>query len=176
MKRILYFTFLFLFELSLFSCGKNAEELINRSDTAPLVLTEVGKNLQARGCDENEIIQMMKIETENFEGRIDHVCWWSNHFYYYGHDNGQTHANCGLYAVKRLLFVLGKHKIVNEDLWYRYTDAELRDILVTISKDETDRNQNNIISAYRLVVLMNRLGIPAAYIGVYGPDNNNKWV
>jgi hypothetical protein len=136
-------------------------------------LSEVGKYLQSKGCDRYEISEMMKIEKEDFEGTVEHVIWNNNHhFYYKHHDNGQTYANCGLYAVKRLLCALGRNNIVDKDLWYRYTDAELRDMIVKISGDEKYRDQGTMPDAVHIARLMDSLGIKPPYNGVWNLQDN----
>jgi hypothetical protein len=77
----------------------------------------------------------MHIATEHFGEEIGCIQLYDNHYRYNDskgdHDGPQTHNNCGVYAMKRMLFVLGKHPDtgIDEDLWYRYTDYELRDYL-----------------------------------------------
>jgi hypothetical protein len=145
-----------------------------------MALTEVGKILYKRGCKANEIKEMMKIENEDFgmdvkdKKYIGHIVYWNNHYYYRGHDRGYTYHNCGLYAMKRLLFVLGKHPDtgIGEDLWYRYTDKELRDMLVRITGNENNRKETEFIGSFILQrLIQERFGVPDKYNkGIYGAD------
>jgi hypothetical protein len=171
------------------STSTNPTDIETTSDASVFLgLSEVEKYLQSKGCAEYEIFEMMKIEKEDFDGPIEHVMYRNNHFYYKHHDNGQTYCNCGLYAVKRLLCALGKKGIVAKDLWYKYTDAELRDMIVEISGNEYDRNQGRTLDVWDVDKLMFRfLGVKPPYNGVwnfhdesyhcmYGVTEKTEWV
>ncbi|GHT47514.1 hypothetical protein AGMMS49936_08390 [Endomicrobiia bacterium] len=99
---------------------------------------------------------MLKIEKEDFGENIERIVYENNHYYYRGHDNGWTRKNCGLYAMKRMLFVLGKHNEIDKNLWYKYTDSELREM-------DVGPNQDNPIFVGQLRTLMEDLGIPPKY-------------
>jgi hypothetical protein len=175
---LFYAAILFGFHLTLSSCANNKDKgktnpVVDRADASKSThmhyeLSEVGKYLYSKGCAEYEISEMMKIEKEDFEGPIEHVIYHNYHFHYKHHDKGQTYANCGLYAVKRLLFALGKKGIVAKDLWYKYTDVELRDMIVKISGDESDRNQGKVLDVWDVDRLMFRfLDVKPPYNGVW---------
>ncbi|GHT56788.1 hypothetical protein AGMMS50233_09390 [Endomicrobiia bacterium] len=167
-----------LFSLVLSSCKGCPHKEKDKNKTNPVVrvdeddedilTTGVGKYLKAKGADNAEIRQVLKIEKEDFGEDIGHIVYENNHYYYEGHDNGWTHCNCGLYAVKRLLFVLGKHDIVDKDLWYRYTDSQLREMLLEIPERERETNQNVTIRSGILITLMDDLGVPADHCKIYG--------
>ncbi|GHT55289.1 hypothetical protein AGMMS50233_04980 [Endomicrobiia bacterium] len=133
--------------------------------------SKVEEYLKAKGADDAEIRQMLKIEKENFGEGIGHIVYdENNHYYYEGHDTGWTHCNSGLYAVKRLLFVLGKHGIVDKDLWYRYTDSQLRQTDIALDECET-------IIPCTLKTLMEDLDVPASYRGIYDKNGDElEWV
>jgi hypothetical protein len=179
MKSILaLLTAFVLFGLTFSSC-KACDKRDDNTNNTPLdtsnstVLSKVGKYLKNKGCDDLEIKAMMDIEKEDFGENIDRVMHKGIHFWYENHDKGGTHMNCGLYAMKRLLFVLGKHGLVKEDLWYRYTDVELRDMLVNISGYEKDRKQSETIWINILKTLMRDVGVPEEYCKIdhdFGDD------
>jgi hypothetical protein len=131
------------------------------------VLSKVGKYLKNKGCDDLEIKAMMDIEKEDFGENINRVMRVGYHFWYENHCSGRTHLNCGLYAMKRLLFVLGKHGVVDENLWYKYTDDELRDMIANISGYEKNRNQSKFIEGNILKTLMRDVGVPERYCKIY---------
>ncbi|GHT38483.1 hypothetical protein AGMMS49593_07920 [Endomicrobiia bacterium] len=109
---------------------------------------------------------MLKIEKEDFGKNIGRIIYWNNHYYYGGHDSGWTRKNCGLYAMKRLLFVLGKHDEVNKGLWYRFTDSQLRELDLPANQDEN-------IPLCLLRTLMNDLGVPAIYNKIYDKEGDD---
>ncbi|GHT39001.1 hypothetical protein AGMMS49593_09320 [Endomicrobiia bacterium] len=145
---------LFLFGFALSSC-KGCPEFFERIDV-DISKSEVGKYLKARGAGNAEIREMLKIEKEDFGENIERIVYENNHYYYRGHDNGWTRKNCGLYAMKRMLFVLGKHDEIDKNLWYKYTDSELREM-------DVGPNQDNDIFVGQLRTLMEDLGIPPKY-------------
>jgi hypothetical protein len=96
-------------------------------------LTEIAEHLLSRGAGDVEIEAMRHIATEHFGEDIGCVVLENGHYYYKdskkNHDGPQTPNNCGIYALKRLLFVLGKKGIIDKNLWYEHTDQELRAFL-----------------------------------------------
>ncbi|GHT56281.1 hypothetical protein AGMMS50233_07750 [Endomicrobiia bacterium] len=164
-----------LFSLVLSSCKGCPHKEKDKNKTNPVVRVDedtpkskVEEYLEAKGADNAEIREMSKIEKEDFGEGIDHIVCENNHYYYKDHDNGWTHCNCGLYAVKRLLFVLGKHDIVDKDLWYKYTDSQLREMLLEIPEREKETNQNVTIRSNTLKTLMEDLGVPDDHCRIYG--------
>ncbi|GHT52681.1 hypothetical protein AGMMS49990_09330 [Endomicrobiia bacterium] len=162
-----------LFSLVLSSCKGCPHKEKDKNKTNPVVRVDentpkskVEEYLKAKGADDAEIRQMLKIEKEDFGEDIGHIVYENNHYYYEGHDNGWTHCNCGLYAMKRLLFVLGKHDIVDKDLWYRYTDSQLREMCST-----PDQSEHIIASILR--TLMEDLGVPAEHNKIYDRDGDD---
>jgi hypothetical protein len=137
------------------------------------------KGDQAKVASEDEIKATMKIATEDFGSdvtdinHIGHIVYDDIHYYYRDHNNrshnGQSGSgNCGLYAMKRLLFVLGKYKLVEEDLWYKYTDVELREKIVRITGAEKYKCQSEIIGAPILRTLMRDIfKVPVKYNEIY---------
>jgi hypothetical protein len=105
-------------------------------------LTEAGKHLAGKGATAKEIMEMMKIEKECF-GENGYIVFNGHHYWYedsMGPHEGQSgDANCGLYAIKRLLFVLGRKGIVDKNLWYKYTDDDLREMLPEVLVDKNFR-------------------------------------
>jgi hypothetical protein len=153
--------------------GDESAIVLNDSD-----LTEVGRYLKSKGASDTEIKAMMDIEKEDFGegiGKIVHN--GDNHFQYVDRNGqqyheGQTNANCGLYAMKRLLFVLGKRGEVevSENLWYKHTDQELRDKLANMLKGEKFRFQDEYIDAIYLRTLMRDIEVPIEYCKIYGKN------
>ncbi|GHT48630.1 hypothetical protein AGMMS49936_11240 [Endomicrobiia bacterium] len=111
---------------------------------------------------------MLKIEKEDFGENIERIVYENNHYYYRGHDNGWTRKNCGLYAMKRMLFVLGKHNEIDKNLWYKYTDSQLREMLLETPGHERAANQNTLILCSDLKTLMEDLSVPADHRELYG--------
>jgi hypothetical protein len=133
-------------------------------------LTEVGGYLKNKGASDTEIRAMTNIEKEDFDEEIGCVMWHNGHFWYRDrkrdHDGLQTPNNCGLYAIKRLLFVLGKHGRVAENLWYKHTDQDLRDKLAKMLKGEKYKYQDNTIHGFYIRTLMRDIGVPIEYCRV----------
>jgi hypothetical protein len=142
-------------------------------------LTEVGRCLKGKGASPQEIIEMMNIEKEDFGENIGRVIFNGTNHYYYRDDRRDHHgqsgaANCGLYAMKRLLFVLGRHKIVDEDLWCRHTDDQLREMIFELLGGELAseslriiKEHTEMISAGYLRTLMKNIGIPPERCLIY---------
>ncbi|MDR3253405.1 MAG: hypothetical protein LBT07_00360 [Endomicrobium sp.] len=82
---------------------------------------------------------MFKYEKEVYTGNIKRIIHKYYHFYYDGYDNGKTHKNCKLYAVKRLMNHLGQTGKISKDLWYEHSDKELRKMVANISGDPERR-------------------------------------
>ncbi|GHT45285.1 hypothetical protein AGMMS49936_02270 [Endomicrobiia bacterium] len=68
--------------------------------------------------------------------------------------------------MKRLLFVLGKHGKVDKGLWHRYTDSQLRGM--DLPAHQVD--QGKFLYDTNLKTLMEDLGVPAEYCGIYNTD------
>jgi hypothetical protein len=114
------------------------------------------------------------IATEYFGEEIGYIVCEGNHFYYKDsagdHDGQSGAANCGLYALKRLLFVLGRKDIVAENLWYEYTDSQLREKIAKMVRAEYAREvvrPTTLISARHLRKLMIDINIPSWYCDFY---------
>jgi hypothetical protein len=130
------------------------------------------EKLQLEDC---EIQQRSKIERENFSHPIYPIVFTGGHYYYDDHDFGHTYQNCGLYAIRRLLFHLGLLSIVNADLWDRYTDRGLRNIIVdTLGFNEQYRDQNVGLLEEHVTALMRWFGIPDQYIVIV--RRGNYWI
>ncbi|GHT61908.1 hypothetical protein AGMMS49531_09380 [Endomicrobiia bacterium] len=137
----------------------------NTDENTPKSKVEV--YLKAKGADDVEIRQTSKIEKEDFGEGDGYIIYENNHFYYKDHDNGWTYNNYGLYAVKRLLFVLGRRGIVDEDLWYRCTDRQLRGLFIP-------PDQNVMLSCSQVRTLLEDFGVPPEYNIVYDKDCVDK--
>jgi hypothetical protein len=182
LTAVILFGFSFTFS-SCKDCGKNKGKdnpdnpvidgdnpdnpVIDGDEDAPVDLAEVERYLEAKGAGPIEIMEMIKIAKENFGKNIGHVESNRADHYYYRDDRGEHHgqsgaANCGLYAMKRFLFVLGRHNIVDKNLWYRHTDDELREMVFDSLGGEVleVKNHNVTIDSNYLTTLMNNIGIP----------------
>jgi hypothetical protein len=97
-----------------------------------------------------------------------------------GHDDGQTSQNCGLFAIIRLLYVLGQNGVVPKHLWYSLTVQQMRDILVDrvviggVPVEKYYRDQGMPLEAVEIKTLMQYLGIPAEYIRIV--KQGSYWV
>jgi hypothetical protein len=139
-------------------------------------LAKIKEHLQARGASPTEIEATMHIATEDLGEGIGRIVHIGGHFVYkdsrgVDRDGRQTTNSCALYAMKRLLFVLGKHHGtgIDENLWYEYTDQELRDKLaaIAISGCENLNSPGVTISNLDIWGLMVNVGIPIKYCRVY---------
>jgi hypothetical protein len=154
--------------------GKDIDPVLNDSD-----LTEVGKYLKRKGASDTEIREMMKIEKEDFGSditdinRVGRIVYDTNHYYYrdsngYPHNGQSGDGNCGLYAMKRLLFVLGKHGIIGKNLWYENTDKDLRGMVVKMTGAGKYKHHSEMIGAPILRTLMrDNLNVLINYCEVY---------
>jgi hypothetical protein len=142
----------------------------------PLIPEEIqiDNDLSAKGCSPQERAIMLRIFNEVYSGGIGRIR--NNPHYWYedgsgrSFDNGQTNANCGLYAIKRMLHHLGQLNLVDKDLWQKYPDRELRYIIVERTgalrfSDGSSRNKLYIsesepLTSENLAYLMCWLGIP----------------
>jgi hypothetical protein len=186
MKKYKLVTFL-MFSAFLFSCSsledvakKNTvfnNSIIQRANKESVLNNynpelEVDRNsevvqylIQKGDCSKVEILLMSKVEKEVYPNQIKSIIFTGNHYYYDGFDNGQTEQNCGLYAAKRLLRHLGQNGIVDKDLWYRYSDVELREMVVSIAGNEY-RSQAKPLYELTVRQLLIQLGCPNEYIKI----------
>jgi hypothetical protein len=127
-------------------------------------LAKIKEHLQARGASPTEIEATMYIATEDFGKGIGRVIF-DRDSRGVDHDGRQTTNSCGLYAVKRHLFVLGKHPDtgIGGDLWYQHTDAELRNY-PTI---DGSYGSGETIDASYIKTLMRELKVPGDYLEIY---------
>jgi hypothetical protein len=94
------------------------------------------------------------------------------HYYLVDHDDGQTGQNCGLFAIIRLLYVLGQNGVVPRHWWYSLTVQQLRDILVDqvrtggVHVPDYYRDQGMPLEKPEIEALMRCLGIPPQYIRI----------
>jgi hypothetical protein len=134
-------------------------------------MSPVEMHLRDKGADDPEIEAMKNLGRQNFRKGIGSIVYESSHFNYRdvngNHYEGQTRDNCGLYALKRLLFVLGRYGKVPETLWYEYTDQELRDKLAVMSGGKKFVSQDKGIDILYLVKLMVNIGVPIEYCKVH---------
>jgi flagellar basal body-associated protein FliL len=146
----------------------------SNSESAPafdaldeLALSEVAQHIRARGAGNAEIKATVNIGRGGFGEGIGSIVRKNGHFTYRNANGtpyeGQTHYNCGLYAMKRFLFVLGRHGLVDKNLWYEYTDQELRDKLAEMPKGARLKSQGEPICARYLKTLMKDIKIPIGY-------------
>jgi hypothetical protein len=141
-------------------------------------LSEVEKHLRAHGASDAEIEATKHIATEHFGKKIGRIMWDNGHFWYRddaGDHNGQPVGdgiNCGPYALKRLLFVLGRHNIVDKNLWYQRTDMELREYVSGKYRPGFERFYNETMSVHTLTKLIQKLvGNTSDYSWVYNKHN-----
>jgi hypothetical protein len=153
-------------------CGKNNhftdtdkdKTIADGNESVPFIddiaLAEVEKHLRAHGASDEEIKATKHIATEHFGDNIGRIMWDNGH-YWYGDDMGNHDGqpvddgiNCGLYALKRLLFVLGRHNIVDKNLWYQYTDMELRKFVFGKWEPNLERFYNEAMAPEYLVELV----------------------
>jgi hypothetical protein len=151
-------------------------------------LSEVERYLKGEGASHEEIEATKHIATEDFGSDvtdINHIGYivYANYHYYYRDHNKRPHdgqpagtQNCGLYALKRLLFVLGKHPDtkVDKNLWYKHTDVGLREMMVRnmvypedVEEAKSVRDQNTTIGTNFLKTLMRDVGVPIDRCEIY---------
>jgi hypothetical protein len=158
-------------DLALDDFGSDQNSSYDDSTLDDSDLTEVGVYLKHKGASDTEIRAMMNIEKEDFGDYIGYILLRDNH-YLYSDDNGyhdglQTTGSCALYAMKRLLFVLGRYGEAPKTLWYRYTDKELRDKLAEMPGGEGFRYQGVWIDGRYLIPLMMSIGVPNEFCEIY---------
>jgi hypothetical protein len=162
-------------------CNPRYREHLQRTIATPLSeveISEVKRHLCDKGASNAEIEEMINIGRRGCVlgiGRIivavPEVKGGVGHFYYRDTKGtayeGHTYANCGLYAMKRYLFVLGRHGEVSKTLWYEYTDQELRDKMAALPGGEKFRSQDSPMGDKYLVTLMISIDVPIHYCKVY---------
>jgi hypothetical protein len=175
MKKIIYV----LIILSCFLCTgctkfpqSNSDVRPTRIPSATSSLTSVKdleKVLRNQGRPQEEIDLLLKMPEQLKGVSIDScvIIFTGSHYFLYDHDDGQTGQNCGLFAIVRLLYVLGQLGIGDEYLWIRYTMQDLRDILIDkLGADDEYRNQSRGTKEKQLIMLMRYLGIAEKYIRI----------
>jgi hypothetical protein len=171
MKKTIFYILLCLSCILTVSCNKwsiaktaRQEQPLSVAISPDSGLEEI---LRMRGFTPEEIDLFLKMPQQLSNVRLSdepYVLDVGGHFCLDGHDDGQTGQNCGLFAVIRLLYVLGQNGVVDKDLWYRYTIQQLRDIMVdTLEAKEEHRNQGHGIGPVELKNLMKYIGIPDQY-------------
>jgi hypothetical protein len=114
-----------------------------------------------KGFEEGEIHWMAKIATEDYGLEVWPILYVGHHFIY-GPFDGNTYCNCALYSVKRFLRHLGILGIIDQNLWYKWSDRQLRDIGVNELKfSESSRDQYTELSTDQITALVEHL-VPGA--------------
>ncbi|MDR3253406.1 MAG: hypothetical protein LBT07_00365 [Endomicrobium sp.] len=103
------------------------------------------------------------------------IIWENGHFYAADKCNnkfnaGNTYANCGLWAARRILRYLGQINKIDKDLWRKYSNKELRNIIV----DNFAPGQTCLLDEYQMLesshityLLLYHYKIPNPYYCVY---------
>lgn len=99
---------------------------------------EVFDKFISRGFTDAESNAKSCIALEKYQGSLGHIVFTGSHFYYKdganNHYEGQTNANCSIYAMARLFNNLGQVGYIDKDLWKKYSDAELRVMIDKIAQ------------------------------------------
>ncbi|MDR2066955.1 MAG: hypothetical protein LBP57_03855 [Endomicrobium sp.] len=97
---------------------------------ATILYENLYKDFKDRGLSDVQSRARAKIGIEVYQGEPGHIVFNGSHFYYVdGTDKryeGQTYANCSIYALIRLLKHLGQCGYIDTDFWKQYSDEELR--------------------------------------------------
>ncbi|MDR1474816.1 MAG: hypothetical protein LBS38_03955 [Endomicrobium sp.] len=110
-----------------------------------------------KGFEEREIFWMAKIATEDYGQEVWPILYVGGHFIY-GPFDGNTYSNCPLYSLKRFLRHLGLLGIVDQDLWYRWSDRQLRDIGVDeLGFHQRERSQHVVLLQNQITMLVKHL-------------------
>jgi hypothetical protein len=111
-------------------------------DTTKLEDLTIRVDNNVKNPDPNDVVEREKairkeIESETYGPKLHKVRMIGVHFYYESNDK-ETYigGDCGLFAVLRFLHHAGqlgaadgKGKVVDKDLWKRYSNQQLRDII-----------------------------------------------
>jgi hypothetical protein len=179
---------LFAFSFTFSSCkncnGDKSDPALEGFSVSVLdnpALAKIKEYLRDKRVSQPEMEATMRIATEDFGEGIGRIMCDNGHFWYrdgrrVDHDGLRTHNNCGLYAIKRMLFVLGKHSDtgIDEDLWYRYTDDELRCYFDKkwYGRDVVHMEYNPTLTPGFVSKLMRELGVEAKYCAIYDRHSN----
>jgi hypothetical protein len=101
-----------------------------------------------------------EIEKETYGPNIHGYTREGQHYWYKSPDDSYIAGDCGLYAVIRLLHHAEQIDPDNpdlKDLWKRYTNQGLRDILADLTKREASRRQGVSLYDDELFLLMRTL-------------------
>jgi hypothetical protein len=173
MKKFICLLTLSLCLLSCSSAPALRQPLIKQHLAKQFQVVDIANYLVGIGCDEYEIANMLQISKEVYPDGIGEIHNVPGHFYFQvitpdnkvvPFDNGQTYANCSIYASKRLLRFLGQKGIVDSNLWFAFTDRQWRQLIVGIENDEKYTNQGEYVGPEIFRQLLVPLGVPPEYI------------
>lgn len=110
-----------------------------------------------KGFEEGEIFWMAKIATEDYGPDVWPILYVGGH-YIYGPFDGNTYSNCPLYSLKRFFRQLGILGIVAPDLWYKWSDRQLRNIGVDeLGFPQEERSQHAMLKQYQITMFVKHL-------------------
>jgi hypothetical protein len=108
----------------------NTNTLSDNSMTANSLYQKLYKEFTDRGLSNKQSQARAKIGLEVYQGQPNRIVFNGGHFYYVDgagkRYEGQTYANCSIYALIRLLKHLGQCGYIDEDFWKQYSDEDLR--------------------------------------------------
>jgi hypothetical protein len=196
--NIYKYIYLFLLLLSIFllpvcSDDSNLSQYANRTASNPINATynsdsnitatttsydEMYKEFKDRGLSDVQSRARAKIGTEVYQGEPGHIVFNGGHFYYVDGTNkryeGQTYANCSIYALIRLLKHLGQCGYIDADFWKQYSDEDLRIMIDNIGGGKGYYISQRVtvvpLTLYNLMHTLIPEEVPNQYTQIYDPN------
>ena len=109
---------------------QNMNSLTNNGLTPNPLYQELFKEFKDKGLSNEESHARAQIGIEVYQGEPNHIVFNGYHFYYIDGAGkcyeGQTYANCSIYALIRLLKHLGQCGYIDANFWKQNSDENLR--------------------------------------------------
>jgi hypothetical protein len=159
--------------------SNNSNTLSDSNITAGTLYKKLYEEFKDRGLSDVQSRARAKIGIEVYQGQPGHIVFNGSHFYYvdgtYKRYEGQTYANCSIYALTRLLKHLGQCGYIDADFWKQYSDEDLRIMIDNIGAGGKGYyiSQGVTVVPLTLHTLMDNLipkEIPDQYKQIYRPN------
>ncbi|MDR2616229.1 MAG: hypothetical protein LBC22_00180 [Endomicrobium sp.] len=164
--------------------NRTASDLISDSNITATrsyteMYTEKYKEFKESGLSDVQSRARAKIGTEVYQGEPGHIVFNGYHFYYVDGTNkryeGQTYANCSIYALIRLLKHLGQCGYIDADFWKQYSDEDLRIMIDNIGRGKGYYISQRVtvvpLTLYNLMhTLIPEEVVPNQYTQIYDPN------
>jgi hypothetical protein len=147
----------------------NASDIKNPESNDPIIPNNASDIKNPESNDpiirrEKEIRKEIERETiDDYGYKLRRITDGMGHFWYKSEDDSYIDGDCGIFAVLRRLHHAELLDTRYKGLWKRYSNQELRDIIVELGWDKKRGRQGVGLITFELYALMEHIGGPGSY-------------